>query len=625
MKKCLRMKPVMAAAVGCLTVGAGAQEGPVKVDPFRGATVGGFSGLFQLPTTSITPDGWLDFGFGTGDVVRRINYGTTGERADNYSAVIGFLPNLEVGLSFLTPSLFNGVIDDRTVGFKYAPLQEGRHPFSFAFGSTDVQGTRKRATDYAMVGKRIGALELYAGATRGLTKGAAGGAMLRLNDRVALMAEKVGDEKRVGMKARIDRRLTLSAAIDAERKPFFGVGYAAPLGSPTPADVYPQTTSEDRMEALAQQMVARGKGRAKAHEEGGWLVASYEDVEARHPVETLMQVLRQCLQYSHPRETKSVSLTVQRFGYDLVTISGPIADIRSFLYGWMTPADFLSSMKIEDGAGPAPKSEAAAKAGTPVDVLVSVSPSVAYRLGIRDNLPNRESILTTAVVKLPANLIAAVAGSVVLNDTLDHSPTLPTPSMALYRTDRMGQGLYTMAGVDRIGSAPASGTLQVAYYPPATPFRLSGTVSQPFESDRKASYAVEGGLEAMEGKLSLWARHERFYKGDVGETVGLTRRYGQTWVSMFALRTRQGDDYLDRVGVLFQLPLPGWSTNVGRIRVATNNIAEFAYRPTLDAQAAGGRGIVRPRVFSPDIDLTARGQLTAWFIRKQIGKYGVKD
>ena len=619
------MKPVVAVAVGCLSVGAGAQEGPVKIDPFRGATVGGFSGLFQLPTTSVTPDGWLDFGFGTGDVVRRINYGATGARADNYSAVIGFLPNLEVGLSFLTPSLFNGVIDDRTVGFKYAPLQEGRHPFSFAFGSTDVQGTRKRATDYAMLGKRFGSLELYAGATRGLTKGAAGGAMLRINDRVALMAEKVGDEKRIGMKARVDRRLVLSAAIDTERKPFFGIGYAAPLGSPTPADVYPQTTSEDRMEALAQQMVARGKGRAKAHEEGDWLVASYEDVEARHPVDTLMQVLRQCLQYSHPRQTKNVSLSVQRFGYDLVTISGPIADIRSFLYGWMTPADFLNSVKIEDGAGPAPKSEAAKKAGSPVDVLVSMSPSVAYRLGRRDDLPTRESILTTAVVKLPANLIASVSGSVVLNDTLDHSPTLPTPSMALYRTDQMGQGLYTMAGVDRIGNGPTSGTLQVAYYPPATPFRLSGTVSQPLESDRTTSYAVEGGIEALEGKLSLWARHERFSRGDIGETVGMTRRYGQTWVSLFGLRTRQGSSDLERVGVVFQLPLPGLSANVGRVRVATNNIAEFAYRPTVDAVGSAGMGVSRPRVFTPDVDLTARGQLTAWFLRKQIGKYGVKD
>lgn len=611
-------------AVGCLAAGAGAQEPAVKVDPFRGATTGGFSGLFALPTTSVTPDGWLDFGFSTGQVVRRIRGGTITERPDNYSAVIGFLPGLEVGLSFLTPSLFNGVIDDRSVGFKYAPLQEGRHPFSFAFGTTDIQGTRKRATDYAMVGKRFGSVELYAGATRGLFQGPAGGAMLRLGDRVALMAEKVGDDRRVGMKARVDQRLTLSAAIDTDRKPFFGVGYTAPLGSPTLPDVYPETTSEDRMEALAQQMAARGKGRAKAHEDGTWLVASYEDVEARNPVPMLVQVLRQCLQYSHPRETKNISLTVQRFGYDLVTLSGPIADVRSFLYGWMTPADFLSSMKIEDGAGPAAKPETTAKAGTPVDVLVSMSPAVSYRLGRKDDLPNRESILTTAVVKLPANFLAAVSGSIVLNDTLDHSPTLPTPSVALYRTDRIGQGMYTMAGVDRIGQGPTAATIQVAYYPPTTPFRLSGAFSQPLESDQPTSYSVEGGVEAMEGQLSLWARHERFYKGDVGETVGVTRRYGQTWVSLFGLRTRRDGEDLDRVGVLFQLPLPGFSTNLGRVRVATNNIAEFGYRPTIDAQASAGMGTVRPRVLSPDGDLTARGQLTAWFIRKHIGKYGVK-
>lgn len=625
MTKCSRLKPVLAIAVGCLSGGVGAQEGERRpVDLYRGGTAGGFSGLFQLPTTSVTPEGWLDFGFGTGEVVRQIDRGIIGDRPDNYSAVIGFLPGLEIGLSFLTPSLFNGIIDDRTVGFKFAPLREGPHPFSFAIGSTDVQGTRLRAMDYAMVGKRVGSLEFFAGATRGLIQGAAGGASLQLGSRVAVMAERLGGVERVGLKARVDRRLLVSAAVDRERRAFLGMGYAAPLGSPGLPDVSPSDTSEVRMEALAQHMAARGRGTAKAHQENGWLVASYDDVEARDPVATLVQVLRQCLQYADPRETKHLSITVRRYGFDMVTLTGPIGDFRSFLYGWMTPNDFLRAVTIEDGAGRVPEPIRSEEAGKPVEALISVTPSVAYRLGQRDNLPHRESITGTGVVRLPGNLLAAVASSVVLNDTLDHSPALPTPSFALYRTDRVGDGAYTMAGIDRIGQGPSAATLQVAYYPPTTPFRLTGVVSQPLERDRRASYSVEGGVEAFEGTLSLWARHERFNRGDVGETIGATRRFGQTWVSLFGLRTRQGSDDLDRVGVLFQLPLPRASIDMGQARIATSNVAEFAYRPTIDAVTSAGMGTVRQRVFSPDGDLTSRGQLTAWYIRKHIGKYGSK-
>lgn len=586
---------------------------------------GAYSGLFRMPTTHVVREGELALGFANGSLSRELSRSPADtSKTSIYSVAIGFLPGLEVGASFMTASPFNGIIDDRSTSFKYALLSEGRAPFSLAFGTTDMGGTRRRATDYVVAGKRVGGLNLYGGVGRGLMQGVMAGASLDINQNLQLMAERTGGTAAGGVRVRFGDRWTASAGLDEDGRPQLAAGISIPLGT----RLGPQSddTVEDPAGDLARRLAALGRGAADVQDQGDWLVAKYDDVEARDPVTTLGEALRLAVQAAGKKHA-NVRVVVRRFGRDLVSISGPMQDIRSFFLGWTGEREFLNSVTIEDGSGSSQSSgqstEPAARAGRAPTALVTVRPTVDYQLGRQDVLPNRESIDAKVLLPLPYNLFAAAGIQTNVNNSIDDRPTVPSPALGLYHVGRWGGGFMSALGVERSDIEPASGTLRVAYYPPNTPFRFQGDVARPLEgNDKDTRYALEAGVEAMRGTLSLWARHERFSLGDKGETMGATRRFGQTWVSLFGLQSRTKDtgEILRRVGVNFEFPLPGARVDVGPVRVATAPSANFVYQPTIHAQAAQGRAIRRVPLFSPDGDLSERGQLTAWFVRQHLDR-----
>jgi hypothetical protein len=581
-----------------------------------GLGAGAYSGIFRMPTTNVLSEGSLALGFSDGFLVRADMRRPANPKAGVYSAVVGFVPGLELGASFMTPSPFNGILDDRSVALKYAPLTEPRNGFSLAFGSTDVSGTKLRASEYVVVGKRLGSVRIYGGVANGLLKGPMLGGTWEVAPSLQLSAERVRGEALAGVRINLKGRWSASAAADTKGRPFWSLGLTVPLRT-EPMACAQARLGESGAEALAKALAKLGRGSAEAKIDGDWLSARYEDADARDPVATLGHALRLALGATS-EEVPNLRLTVRRYGRDLVQLSGPAVVFRSFLQGFSDQDEFLRSVSIEDGGGE--PFEGSARA--PSKLLVTIQPGIDYRLGVRDHLLHREWLRAKAIAPLPLNLTAAVAVDLNLHDSLQQGAAVPSPAFGLYRTDRLASGTWTMLGIERDFDDVPAASLQFAHYSPLAPFRVLATVATALDrsEDGRVRFALDGSFEALHGSLSLWARHERFRAGDVGQTLGATRRFGQTWVSVFHTRTRDGGETLNRVGVEFRIPLPAGEANLGPVRFATASEATFRYQPTLDAVFSGGRGIRRNPVASFDTDITARGQLTSWYVSQHIGE-----
>lgn len=592
-------------------------------------TGGAYSGMFLLPTTAVTPEGEIAFSFANGELVQETIHGyrRLDPRGSSYNATLGFLPGLELGVSFNTPSLFNGIIDDRAVAAKYRLLSEPNAPISLAIGSTDVQGTRLRATDYAVAGKHFGNLDIYAGYARGLRAGEMGGGSLNIARNLQIAAERDGNESLIGLRSQLGRRVAISGALDENKRPFAGISYAVPIASPSRSEA---TDGEkgDGTDALVRRIVPLCGGTAEVHEYNKRLIVRYEDVQARDPVRTFAMVLRLCLRYATD-STNQLTVTVSRFGRDMVTLSGPIRDIYAYVHGWSTIDRFFKSVSLIDGSPNDGESEQgpSSEAGENPGVQITLAPSIGYRLGIQNELPNQEWITAKAVAPLPLDLIAVASKDIDINNNLQSASRGAGSNVGLYRTDLLDRQTRTMVGIDKYGLGPWAATAEFAHYWRSLPISATGYVSQPITNtlgERQLRYGLQGGVDAMHGSLEIFARQEVFSGGDAGATIGATRRFGQTYVSITTLNTKEGPVNLRKAGITFQIPLPEATERLGPVQIASANTFDFGYTPTIHATFADGMGVPRALLLTPDNDLTARSQLTAWFFRQQANKFVVK-
>jgi hypothetical protein len=588
-----------------------------------GATFGGYSGYFAAPSSRALAEGRLSLGFGSGPgVVRQIQGAPVRKRSDNYSAVLGFLPGLELGLSLLTPSPFNGYFDDRAVSVKWAPLREARHGLSFAVGSTDVHGTNRRTSRYAMVGKHFGRLGVDLGWMSEAFEGPAVAAKLDLGKGFAAIGEVVDETSRFGLTVNAGR-FCLSAAYDSEDSPFVGITYAMPVEYKDRASSHQMSSSIDSEKELAAALARIGHGSAEAVLQDDILYAAYDDVEVRDPVETLDAALRACA--ALPTSAKRLHLVVRRFGVSVLTFACSLRELAAFQAGSVPIDTFADRLDVHDG-GVARLPGRSTKAGRVAAPFIGVTPRVDYRLGLVDDLPNAQVIENQVVMPLPANLIATARADLHLSDSLENRPFATTPSVGLYRAEKLDSGVWAMAGVERVNREPWVASLSLTYLPSKSAFRAEGRMGVTLE-DRdlyQEPYSIEAGLETPDGRLYGFFRHERFEKGDTGETAGVTRRFGQTWITVQALRTRAPNEEFDRVGVFFQIPLPRFAARSGSAAIATAPFMNFRYNPRTDVRSSLGYGEVRPSVYEPVRDLTARGQLTARFVLQNLARLAAK-
>lgn len=603
------MIPFLGTSFGSLNTLQDSPKSPPVSAISHMSAIGGYSGLFRLPTTEVTRDGEMVFGIGTGAIVPDVTVKEVSPQSDNYSAMVGFLPGLEVGLSFLTPSLFNGIIEDRTVAVKYQiPLPQALG-WSVALGSTDVDGTRRRASDYVVAGKRLGAFSATLGAARGELRGAMGGLSWRLNPYVSLAAERTGSLTIAGVQGHW-RNLAATAGIDQNRRTIAGAAYAISLGR---TRLEPEASSTDSPQALADRASRIGQGDASAELIGDELNLTYEDVDARHPIQTLAAILQAAVE-SDPR-AKHLKLTVMRFGIPLVTMSGRMDQIRSYLQGYSDDKEFLRNVEIVSAKNGGDDENAPA----PLTTLVTMAPVLHYELGVQNSLPNSEGVRFRSFTNLPLGLIGATLSEVNLNNSFGSRGNAPAASFGIYKVAPLSTDLHIMAGLERTPELKESGAFEIAYRPSNTSMWIEGGYRHTFSSDitnRERRFITVGAN--INPTLYVWARNEKFQGGDTGNSIGAGRRFGDTRINLDELIVRDSNGDYKRLGVIFQLPLPNLGANFGRVRVATANYGEFSYRPSVHVTAALGRGISPTSVLSLTEDVQGRRDLTAQYVREAI-------
>lgn len=604
------MIPFLGTPINVLRNAQDSAQNPRKAISSTLSAFGGYSGLFRMPTTEVTNDGQMTFGIGTGKIVPNLTVFQPSPQSDNYSATVGFLPGLEVGLSFLTPSLFNGITEDRTVSAKYRIPLPSSTGWSVAIGSTDVQGTRRRATDYVVAGKQLGLVTAYLGAARGEFKGAMGGVSLRINSYVALAAERTRSLSIGGVRANW-KNLSATVGLDQNRRTIAGAGYAICLGR---THFEPEGKATDSPFALANRLGEIAHGDAHAELVDDEIRASYEDVDARHPVQTLAAALHTLVESS--TDAKRVRLTVMRFGVALVTLSGRIDQIRSYLQGYSDDREFLQNVKIES-AKDASNSDDAPPA---LSTLVSVAPVLHYQLGVQDKLPNSEGLRFRSFTSLPFGLVGATLAEVNVNNSFGTRGNAPQPTFGLYKIAPAGNDLQLMGGLEKNNDLRESGAIEFSYRPSHEPFWIEGGYRRSFSSQAstKDRRFIGAGIN-VDPTLYLWVRNEKFQAGDVGNSFGASRRFGDLRLNFDVLKTRDpSGGSIHRLGVVFQIPLPDYGINYDRIRVATANYGEFSYHPTVHATATLGRGVSPTSVLSLADDIQGRRDLTAQYVRESI-------
>ncbi len=133
---------------------------PLAVAGPSGVSLVGTTGVFNVPTADVTPEGSFRVG------IQRIDsdwaYVARGEGENTiYFFTVGFLPRLEVSIratefsetGFLTEGKSAAV--DRVASARVRLLDEGRWP-ALAVGADDLRGNRRSHSLYAVVTKTIG-------------------------------------------------------------------------------------------------------------------------------------------------------------------------------------------------------------------------------------------------------------------------------------------------------------------------------------------------------------------------------------------------------------------------------------------------------------------------------------
>jgi hypothetical protein len=489
-----------------------------------------------------------------------------------------------------------------------------------------LEGTQRRGLQYGVLGKQAGALNFYAGACDGQFRGLMGGMTVSVNRAASLCAEEIGGTPMVGLKSRLGNRISSAVGLEKNGGLFYGLGYAVPLHT-SAADGGQPDGDAHLLDSPSLQVASICHGRASWNERAPNLDVCYDDVEARDPIQTFGNVLRLSAKAA-PATVNNVRIRISRFGITMIYFSAPLPAIRDYFAGRMTAEALLEKGELLDGVdAPEEDCEPSKSAGSSPSVLVTLRPQIGYRLGLKDHLPSKDWITADAIAPLPEHLFAVASQDFYLWNSLDSTPSVPQPGLGLYRVDTLGTGLMTEAGIDRESGSDWAAALRFAYKSPDAPVSLSGGARKSVESRtmKRLGFYGQASVEAYHGTLSVWARDERFLAGDTGESVGATRRFGQTFVTLSVLRTHYPGGFpyyggpLEKVGIDVEFPLPRKAVSVGKVRIATSPTADFAYQPTLRTAPPDGLGDRDVPLLTPDT-LQGRGQLTAQAFKLRFGE-----
>lgn len=596
----------------------------------QGPSLAHYTGLLRVPSAYVAPDGEFRFSASRHWVN---HFGPRGEvPLRSLSGHMGFLPNIELGMGFSFLDDSKGVtFDDRAISAKLS--LPGANGIRFAAGSTDLNGTRKFASDYAVVSAPLGRANATVGFGNGEFEGAFGGIAYPLGSNLAAIAEWDTKTLNAGVKW-TSGRTTATFAANGEGRAGFGLTYSLPLNQ-APEEVAPDVVTRRlsrspistrvpiALQFLQTTFTDQGFQDVRFGRDGETFVVSFTNGVWRDELRALRFALIQACELA-PGEFKRVRIVTMREGIGVLSVETGANEYIEFANGVLTPDAYAQHIQIRGGS---------ASLGTPIaldddkrnssvkTVDVQVSPRFNYQLG-GENIPNKVSLVTEGYASMGGGLGLYAQGRAVVSNSLDDERgfKLDQASAEMAWSSRSGSFVRLSAGWfgDEVGGVVGEAVQLVD----GGRFEVFGGAGSLLGRGVNEDFLrVGAGVRVPSLDLRLRASHQRYLGGDSGEQLEATRSFGRGDLTVYVGQTKNNaDDKTTYGGFNVTFGLGESFAKPGTLRIRPADEFDFGYLATENAVPLGDKRRVLRSGRSIHRDLLSRETLVPAFVMAHLDR-----
>ena len=340
----------------------------------------GGTGLMEIPTARILPDGAMRLGFANADPYRWYSFGFGAFPGLEFTARYTDVTNLPSGLG----SDF-GSYKDKAFDLKYQLLPESKHVPAIAIGLNDFQGTRLFESQYLVISRQLYPLDITLGVGRKRLKGQLsigdeigfwGGVEWAITDRLHLLLEynPIDYEKdplpikgvpegsdfplNVGLRYRTwfgcdlglsyQRGDTLGFSVHLQ----FGLGRPILPPKPDPPSwrfagcLAPATEARiETVQRLTSDVKKAGLDNVSVTLSDSEVIVEFENNRYPSDSQAAGRVMRLMLAHSQHHDIQ-LTIVMKRSGLKILRISVGSEDLRRYLVGQLAPDQFAQSLSI---------------------------------------------------------------------------------------------------------------------------------------------------------------------------------------------------------------------------------------------------------------------------------------
>ncbi|MCW5941992.1 MAG: YjbH domain-containing protein [Fimbriimonadaceae bacterium] len=625
-----RSLSLIATTLVAATVGAQPGAGPLRGDRFaQTSSMGHYTGLLRIPSAYTAGDGEFRLSYGS-FWTNTFRTGSS-ERISILSASLGFLPYTEVGIGAIYREKRTfGTFDDRAVSGKASvPVGKGAR---IAIGSTDLNGTRKFATDYVVGSAPIGRANVTLGTGNGEFDGVFGGVAYPLSPRLAAVAEYDGRGSAAGLKFLASDRVSLAVGLSDKGELGASATVSVPLHGREPdpdPTLLSRVLSRNPMSVkdpiaysfLQKSLVEKGLQDVRIGLDGTEMVVSYANGVFRDELLAMRYVLEQACELA-PAAVQRVKIVPHREGVGVVQVSVGATDYLDFANGVSEPADFAKRLVVQsfDGRRGAPVELAEDRRNPSAGSLdVAVSPRVNYQLG-RSEIPNKESVVVDGYAPLGGGFAGFARARTVVSNNLDseRGTRLEQTTADYAWTSRSGAfGRVSAGWFGDLGAGLAADLTYLIDGGAYELFAAYGTYKREGKPSEDA-YRVGAGVRVPQLDLRVRASANRYLGGDTGPLIEATRRFRDGDVTLFLGETRDDAQKVRFGGVQLSIPMGTRYPKPGRVRLRQADAFDFGYTAVEDGVPFGGTHRTMPMARTVNRDLLARETLVPAYIEANV-------
>lgn len=591
--------------------------------------MGHFTGLLRVPSAYTAADGEWRLGYG-GFWTNTFRSGTP-ERITVGSATLGFLPYTEIGIGLIYRERRTfGTFDDRAVAGKVSvPVGKGAR---IAIGSTDLNGTRKFASDYVVGSANVGRANVTLGNGNGEFDGLFGGIVFPLNPRLAAVAEYDGTGSAFGVKYRASDRVALTVGLSEKGDLGASASLSVPLhGREEDADPTALTRilSRNPMSVkdpvayafLQRSLVEKGLQDVRIGLDGNEMVVSYTNAVFRDEMIAMRFVLEQACELA-PAVVERVKVVPHREGVGVVQVTVDAKDYLDFANGVTETADFAKRLVVQsfDGRRGAPvaltEDQRNPSAGT---LDIALSPRVNYQTG-QHQIPNKEALVVDGYAHLGGGIGAFARARVVVANNLDDERGTKFDQTTVEYAWTSRNGGFGRVSAGWFGDLGTGLAADFTYLLAGGNYELFGTYGTYKREGRPSvqGYRAGIGFRVPELDLRVRASANRYLGGDTGPLLEATRRFRDGDVTLFVGETKDDVQKVRFGGVQLSIPMGTRYPSPDRVRVRQADAFDFGYTATEDGVPITGMRLTAPVGRSVNRNLLSRETLVPAYIEANV-------